>query len=424
MPLAWTITLALLAAAETPPPGDRLAAPPRSSIASLAARDAPLPGDASLPGVAPASPSLALLAAPDAPHRGEDDPATPSRASLPARVGVIVLRADGFTDRSELERAISLRLPGLTLVAVGEPVPVAEHDALRAFLELTHTDSAVRMSLILADGRAYERSIEIDADAPVRPTAGALANLVAAIEDDTAVPDRKNVPLPPALVREPAPPQPVPKDIPKPAPVVLAPQTVPPGPLAPRWQLGPTLRIAGAFGLTAPPGLRGVGPGLGLDARAPSGLLLALDLQWLTRAVDRYHLQRVRVALGVGYALRRGGFELPVALLVGVEPWWLAGRGQRVPLRAPNAGPPAPLIGLGLRLTPGYSAQIGQAGARLRVGARLELWSSGQASPGLPRPELRLPGATAHLGGVELQLGLEVGLWLPVGRAHRRPTSP
>ena len=361
--------------------------------------------------------ALALLALNGEPAPGDTRPGpVDPRAPVAGRVGVAVLRADGFADRGELERAISLRLPGLTLVALGEQAPPFEDGSLRAFLEIAHSDASVRLSLILSDGRAYLRELEVDADDAVRPTAGALANLVAAIEDDTAVPDRENVPLPAALAPAPEPTKPVPEDRPEPTPVPVTPAP----PAAPRWELGPSLRIGGALGLSPPPGLRGAGAGLGLDARAPSGLLLALDVQWLTRAVDRYHLHRLRVALGLGYALRRGGFELPVALLVGVEPWWLAQSGQRVPLRADHGPPPAPLLGLGLRISPGYGAEIGKHGARLRVGARAELWTSGQAGAGLRRPELRLPTGPVNLGGVELQLGLEVGVWLPVGRGVRR----
>ena len=366
--------------------------------------------------------ALAVLAWTSEPAPGDTRPGpVVSRVPATTDIGVAVLRAEGFGEPDELERAISLRLPDLTLVAFGEPVPPAEDGSLRAFIELEHQGTTVRLRLILADGRAYLRELEVDADAAVRPAASALANLVAAIEDDTAVPDQENVEVPEVLAPAPEPtPKPVPKDRPKLTPV--APSPAPPGP---RWQLGPTLRIGASLGL-APPGLRGAGAGLGLDARHPSGLLLALDLQWLTRAVDRFHLQRLRVALGLGYALRRGGFELPVAALVAVEPWWLGEDGRRVPLRTLNGVSPAPLIGIGLRLSPGYTASIGDHGARLRVGARVELWGSGQLGPGLRRPELRLPTGPAHLGGVELQLGLEVGVWLPVGRRVRepRPTGP
>ena len=326
-----------------------------------------------------------------------------------------ILRSDGFTPRAELERAIRLRLPGVTLVSDGEAAPAAEDGSLRAFIDLRQDDTQLLLTLILADGRAYIRPLELDADAPERPVASALANLVAAIEDDTAVPDKQDVPVPAALLDPP--PKPVPKDIPAPAPATAPP---PPRPPAPRWLLGPLLRAGLGLGL-APPGLRGAGAGLGLDARAPSGLLLAADLQWLTRATGPFRETRLRVALGLGYALRRGGFELPAAAMLSVEPWRLGDGRGKLPISSAN-GTPAPLLGLGLRLSPGYSAPIGPAGARLRVGLRLELWGSGLAGPGLRRPVLHLPTGDTTLGGLELGLGLEIGVWLPVGPARpRRP---
>lgn len=346
------------------------------------------------------------------------------------RIRVAILRSDDFTPRAELERAIRLRLPGVTLVSDGEPVPAAEDGSLRAFIDLRQDDTQLLLTLILADGRAYLRPLELDADAPARPVASALANLVAAIDDDTAVPDKQDVPVPAALLAPP--PQPVPKDIPAPAPVVLPP---PPPTPAPRWHLSPLLRPVATVGL-APPGLRGAGAGLGLDALAPSGLLLTADLQWLTRALGPLHLHRLRVSLGVGYTLRRNNFELPVAAMLGVETWRLGDGRGKVPLSsvgpintAPDGSPllaptasPAPLLGLGLRLSPGYSAPVGRRGARLRVGARVELWSSGQPGPGpgLRRPVLKLPTGDATLGGLELNLGLEVGVWFPVGPAPKR----
>jgi hypothetical protein len=381
--------------------------------------------------------ALALLARGDQPA-GADELAAPTgpvatstethTAATSTRIGVGILRAEGFDDLPELERAIRLRLPALTLVPAGQPAPAAEDGSLRAFIELRRQGDQVELTLILADGRAYLRTLEVDADAPARPAASALANLVAGIEDDSVTPDKEHVALPPALVAEPAPVEPISKPVPKASPA--APPAVAPAPALPRWELGPLLRFGGAFGLTPPrPGVRGAGPAVALEARAPSGLLLALDLQWTTRAVDRYHLQRVRVGVGVGYALRRGGFELPAALLVGIEPWWLGDGTGRVALASPS-GRPGPLLGLGLRLSPGFIAPLGTRGARLRVGARVELWASGQADAGLRRPELRLPPTgpgpvmmttpSASLGGLELQLGLEVGVWLPVGPGRER----
>ncbi len=350
-------------------------------------------------------PTLTQAPATSRPTTTDDAPLT---APAP-RIRVAILRGDGFIEPNALVQAIRLRLPAVTLVSEGEPVPAAEEGTLRAFIELRHDESQLLLTLILADGRAYLRQLELDADASPRPVASALANLVAAIEDDTAVPDKQDVPVPPALREAPQPP--VPKDTSAPAPATPTPAP------APRWQLGPLLRAGAGLGL-APPGLRGAGAGLGLDARAPSGLLLAADLQWLTRTVDHFQLQRLRVALGLGYALRRGGFELPAAVMLGVETWRL-GSGHGPVRLSSSAGKPGPLLGLGLRLSPGYSAPIGRAGAVLRVGARLELWSSGQANAHLRRPVLHLPNTTAELGGLELGLGLEVGVWFPVGPGLR-----
>lgn len=381
-----------------------LATRPEPTLPRAPALSRPTDRQPDAPPAAIADPSLAA-AAPGA-SADDEDPDAPLTAPAP-RIRVAILRSDGFIEPDALARAIRLRLPAVTLVSDGEPVPAAEEGSLRAFIELRHDESQLLLTLILADGRAYLRQLELDADASPRPVASALANLVAAIEDDTAVPDQQDVPVPAALLATPQ--TPVPKDIPAPA-------TPRPAP-APRWQLGPLLRASASLGL-APPGLRGAGAGLGLDARAPSGLLLAADLQWLTRAVDHFHLQRLRVGLGLGYALRRGGFELPAAVMLSVETWRLGSGHGKVPLSSP-AGKPGPLLGLGLRLSPGYSAPIGRAGARLRVGARVELWSSGQANAHLRRPVLRLPNTTTALGGLELGLGLEVGVWFPVGPGLR-----
>jgi hypothetical protein len=355
---------------------------------------------------------LALLALTSPPALAQEPtsslPAAETPADATTRIRVAILRSDGFAPQAELERAIRLRLPGVTLVSDGEAAPVAEQGSLRAFIDLRRDNAELLLTLILADGRAYLRPLELDADAPARPVASALANLVAAIEDDSVVPDKQDVPLPAALLAPP--PEPVPKDIPVPAP---EPAPAPPPSPAPPWQLGPLLYPSLGLGL-ARPGLRGAGLGLGLDARAPSGLLITADLRWLTLALAPYRLDRLRIALGLGYALRRGGFELPAAAMLSVETWRVGDGHGKVPLSS-SAGAPHPLLGLGLRLAPGYSAAVGRAGARLRVGVRVELWGSGLAGPGLRRPVLDLPANKTSLAGLELNLGLEIGLWLPVG---------
>lgn len=367
--------------------------------------------------------ALALLARTPAQPPGDptSGPGAPSASPVrETRISTAILRADGF-DRGELARAIQLRLPALALVEAGSDAPPVDDGSLRAFIELRRVSpTQLELTLILADGRAYLRALEVDADAPARPAASALANLIAAIEDDSVVPDKSDVPLPPALITsEPAPPAPVPPvSCPEPEP----PPPAPPPP-APRWELAPTLRAGAALGLTQLRGLRGAGPGLGLQARAPSGLLLAFDLQQLGRALQNLQVQRLRISVGVGYALRRGAFELPIAALLGVEPWRLSGDRGTVPISS-TLGPPRPLIGLGLRVAPGLRAALGRSGAQLRAGLNLELWASGEAASGLHSPELRVPPSSLSLGGVEANLGLELGVWFPVGKAPARRPKP
>lgn len=365
--------------------------------------------------------ALALLArTPAQPPADPSEGPGPTSPVRETRISTAILRADGF-ERGDLERAIQLRLPSLTLVEVGSEAPTVSDGSLRAFIELRRVSpTQLELTLILADGRAYLRALEVDADAPARPAASALANLIAAIEDDAVAPDKSDVPLPAALIApERPPPEPVPKVICPEAPV----QPTPPPPPAPRWELGPSVRAGASLGLTPQHGLRAAGGALGLSARAPSGLLLVLDLQYLARALQNLQVQRLRVALGVGYALRRGPFELPAALLVGVEPWRLAGDRGAIPISS-TLGPPRPLLGLGLRLAPGLRAAVGKSGAQLRAGLNLELWASGLAASGLGHPELRIPPSRASLGGLELNLGLELGLWFPVGPTPaRRPKT-
>jgi hypothetical protein len=336
------------------------------------------------------------------------------------RISVAILRADDL-DHAALTRAIQLRSPALTIVRVGDEAPPVVDGELRVYIEVRRADAVhVDLTLILADGRAYLRRVDADAEAPARPIAGALANLIAGIEDDSVAPDREDAPVPEALVATPAPPptKPEPKPTPpqKPQPAPVQPTEDPP-----RWQLGPTLRLGATLGLARlDPGFHGLGPGGGLDIRSPRGLLLALDLQHLTRPLGATSLGRTRVAIGVGYALRRGSFELPLALLLGVEPWRLRDDHGTVRLESME-GPPEPLLGLGLRLSPGVSARIARS-ARIRVGLRLDLWASGQpAKGGLRPPELHIPdGPRVGLGSAELHLGLEIGLWFSVGKPRPR----
>ena len=403
VPLAWTIALCLLGG--PPDPGPPVQTP---------ANGPPDPGP---PVQTPANAPAAAEPADDLPAREAP------------RISVAILHAEDL-DHAALIRAIQLRSPTLTVVVAGEDAPSPAEGTLRAYIDVHRADAVhVDLTLILADGRAYLRRVDVELESTARPIAGALANLIAGIEDDSVAPDRKDAPVPEALVAPPPAATPEPEPAPKPTSAPVEPAPPPPDDDPPRWQLGPTLRLGATLGIAPPhPGFHGVGPGGSLDVRSPRGLLLALDLQFLVRPLGPYSVHRTRVALGVGYALRRNSFELPVAALLYVEPWRL--RDDRGTVRLDSMdGPPKPLLGAGIRLSPGFSARV-RGTTRVRVGLRLDLLTSGLPvkDGGLRPAELRLDNAPpTTLGGAELHLGLEIGLWFGVGKPRvgkPRPGKP
>lgn len=341
--------------------------------------------------------------------------ASPTPAGAPATSTIEAALVRGEDPLlGDVERALRVRIPSLALVRQGSELP--EGAGLRAFVELRRTSPAqVQVSVILSDGRAYFRTVDAEAEAAGRPVAGALALLIAAIEDDTVAPDERDVPVPPAIA--------APEPEPAPAPVCPAVQACPepprvePPPPPPAFELAPVLRSGGVFGLGPMAGVRGAAFGLGLDVRWRRGAIVAVDVQAIAAALDGLPLARARVAVGAGYGLRRGAFELPIVGMVGAEWWGVPGVGE---VTRRGGGALRPLIGGGLRLSPGAYARVGGLG--LRAGARVELWGSGEPGPGgLGQPVIGRPGGAPWMavGGAELSLGFELALWI-APRTRRR----
>jgi hypothetical protein len=340
----------------------------------------------------------------------------------PTIAGALV-RVEGV-EFADLERALRVRLPSLALAQQGDELPA--RDGLRAFVELRRTSpTQVQVALILADGRAYFRVVDTADEPPARPVAAALALLIAAIEDDSVAPDQRDVPVPPAIAEPP--PQPVQSDVSKDTSLKKCPEVQPcprpPArpvlPPAPPLELGLVRYDGASFGLDRPlAGVRGAMFGLGLDLRWRRGAIAAVEVRATVAPVDRHTLARVRVAAGAGFGVRVRAFELPIVGLVGVEWWGLPG-GEVSVARASSR----PLVGGGLRLSPGFWLRL--PAVAVRAGARAELWASGEPGPNGPRkPLLARPGeaALAAVGGVELNVGIEVGVWFDPGR--RRRTGP
>ncbi|HVH97524.1 MAG TPA: hypothetical protein VM869_02395 [Enhygromyxa sp.] len=320
-------------------------------------------------------------------------------------------------DEAAFVAATRLRLPDLHLRSIerASEIEPACSEALHAYVEVRSEGAGQwSLALIFSDGRAWYRSVPAEQEDAARTLASALANLLAAIEDDQLDPDAEDVVLPieAAPAPEPAPEPKLPSPAP-PSPEPAEPELEPQPSSGPRerpivLEVGPRLGLQSVVGIHPAAGYRATAGSLGLDLRTPNGLLIGLDVRVAGRSSAALSLLRTRVSLGVGYALRARRFELPIVLAAACEPWLVLEDGQRAAVDAP------PLLGGGLRLAPGGLVELGRT--TLRIAATLQLDATAELPSGrVPSVRLR-PGSAPifHVGGLELALGLELGLWMPV----------
>lgn len=361
---------------------------------------------AAVPGDSSAAPAEPVPAVPPGPVPTDISTGTPV-----ARFTALVLRLEGPA-LGDLGPALALRLPDLPIVV--EAPPGAAAFVFVAVRSDPRAPARHQIGVITSDGEAYFREVDTGADPPARVLASVLANLLFSIAEGTVRPDRTDVEVPPeggalpgpapAPAPEPAPamtPQPVPRDSQRPAP--------------PGWQYG--LVATGVIGVAAGapsfgPAINGGGGSLGLDARGPRGALVGGELRLLGRGAGDHRLVRLRVTALAGYVVRRGRVELPLALGVTVEPWWVS------PATAVTATRGArPLIGGLLRASPGLTFALPRGPLRaLRVGPRLELAGSFSVDDGAKVVGVSLGQGDANralfrLGGLEFNAGLELALW-------------
>lgn len=351
--------------------------------------------------------ALALWLAPPQPV-----PSQPAPALCDVAVRVHEVDYEQFVD------AAQLRLPGARLrEAGGEPDPACV-DRLNAYVELRPIDGERwELSLISSDGRAWFRTVTSEPDQAARALASTLANLVAAIEDASAEPDAVEVAIP-TQVEEPRTQVEEPEPVEAEAAERSSQEHEPDDARAIVLELGPRLSGGVLVGLAPGPGWRGAGGGFGLDLRLPDGLGFGLDLRTSTAAAAELRLVRTRVALGVGWALRNGRFELPVIISGVIEPWVVRTAGTRTPLGQP------PMIGGGARVAPGVALELGSVRVRLGLALGFEI-AVEAANGGLTPAIAREPDSEPILraGGVELSAGLECGVWIPIRERRRRSKS-
>ncbi|MCH9681208.1 MAG: hypothetical protein K0V04_07240 [Deltaproteobacteria bacterium] len=332
-------------------------------------------------------------------------------------------------DRSALVDALSPRVPHLDFEQFEAAADVRE-EGLAAFVELRPEPQGVDaqrsgfvLTIVVSDGRAFDRQIETDPDEEetTRVLASTVANLLIAIEAGTIEADRGDVPLP--IVAAPVCPTcecpaPVTCPVVEPTP----PKKAPPAPIPPAIQLGPVVIPTMTVGLGAPieaDRFAGAGATVGLHARLRRGAFFGVEVRTIGRGEALgTQLVRFRGAVGAGYRLRRGAWSLGASLWGTVEPWRIRG--------APIDPPPAPMWGLAARIQPAlvHNARGGRPLA-LTIGPTFELGMSGMldgqgAQVGLVSSTFDGREFTRmRVGGLEFSTGLSATLWFGLPRPSR-----
>lgn len=340
-------------------------------------------------------------------------------ATRTQEVRAVLLRPTGIEAVALLD-ALQLRSPQRTLALPPWPEAPGERFGLFAVATVEPEGAAIVVTLVLSDGRAYYRAIEASPDDAPRVAASAIANLLAAIEEDALPPDEEDVPLPPEQEptpdRAPAPtsePEPEPEPAPAPVPKPRPPAT--PEPLELEAIAGGT--VGAAVGPPAPMGFAGGGGLLLLELRWPKGPFASLGVRSSWNRPAPLTVGRTRISVGGGWAWRSAQrFELRTSVALDVEPWGVRQGGTREPVRYPDGERRGRGLQLGghLRLSPAWRFAL-RSGLSLRVGPRVEL-AGGALAEAAGVARLLVADAAgersvvARVGGLELSAGVELGL--------------
>ncbi len=166
------------------------------------------------------------------------------------------------------------------------------------------------------------------------------------------------------------------------------------------------------------PSFLGGGGNLGVLVGLRPRAVVGMEARVLGTSSSGFQILRTRVAALGGLRLRKRSFELLALGRVFVEPWWVRSGGNAAPLlRGSELAARRPLLGAGLRMSPGVLLQTRQAQTPLlHLGARIDVDGSlvpDQGGRSVLLSAETATGATpfARLGGIELALGLDLTLW-------------
>lgn len=326
-------------------------------------------------------------------------------------IAALVVRLDGL-DHPTFLAAMRLRAPGLSLHEAGRDEFEPPAGSLYAYA-LVHPVQGQAdhwsVTVIVSDGRAFFRTLEVTEGEANRVVSTTVANLLRAAEARAIEPDANR-----SMPRLDASPEP------EPTPALAI-----PSPVAPTPEIGLTAHGALVLGFGPPTDvdvLAGGGGGIGLDVRLPGGAVFGLEGRGLGRTRRSHRLSRVRVAISGGYSYRRGAFEMVATGFVAAEPWFVSSAGKIAdPEVVGGPDPTRVLLGGGARLGPGYLVSVGRR-TRLHLGLRAEVGGSGMPSGGVGRLAITRDDGTQEpvlrLGGFEVGAGVELTWWIATSGAR------
>lgn len=244
--------------------------------------------------------------------------ASPTDATEAAvsRSHAIVLDAR-LADASAIEEALALRLMGRSIEAARPPFIAPD----RAHAWVTASEvgpEALTLRIIVSDGRLFERRLQAAPDQRARVVAGAVANMIDAIEHNRLAPEQTGVEAPSTkAVPSESEPEAAAMHPEAGPPAEDAPEVSPPAPepideAPPRWSLGSAVGPAITLGLGPPTGsgaVTGMGAQLAVSALHVGGLAAWLDIRAVSWR-DEVRVTQVRFAPALAHAWRPGRFEL------------------------------------------------------------------------------------------------------------------
>lgn len=390
-------------------------------------RDAPArglrqrPGGRSLLGAAVTA--LALAASALAPAA-----VAAQHSAASSRFTRIRLDARGV-DSGRLQRLLALRVPDTPIDRARTPLPP---DGVYVGVDRS-SPSTARIEVVTADGRGYDRTVEVAPDDPERALATELATLLAAVERGQERPDATGVRVPKTAATKPATRA---KEGDRSSDAKgKARSSAAAGAAATAhstWRIGfgvaPQLVLGVAPNDVGGP-LTGAGASFEGRAQAPrtpsGGLVILGGMRALGNRGAGISLTRLRIhALG-GWLWPLADAEVELVGGLSIEPWWLRDREGVLPGRS-GEQVRAPLVGPLARVAAGGVVPAGPA--ILRIGGHLELATSFAAGPGRPAPGIVVRRGddddgtreAFRLGGLELVLGLDVAVTWPL-RLRREP---